>query len=549
MSAYAQRAAAWRELAMPILGFVVLTVLFTYPLAFHMGSVGRVDNGDGQFSIWNVAWVARALVLDPVHVFDANIFYPHRGTLIYSETNLGAGALAVPVYWATRNAYAAHNFVLLLSFVLSAAGMYCLVRYLVADGRAAFVAAILFAFCPYVLAHTPHIQLMMTAGLPFSLLALHRVVDGPTAGRGATLGAVMAAQAFLCGYYAVFVLLIVAFAALVLATSRRLWGNARFWTAIAVVAVVACAAALPLVFAYLSLQRATGFARSLQSSREFSASWRAYLLSASYAHAPLLRLAGHRATADLLFPGFVALIFGSAGAAIGWRAGGRLREVTALYSGLGIFSGWLSLGPAGGLYGLFYAAVPVFSLMRAPGRFGLIVVFVLCVLAGIALASFFAKARSSGVVAAVVAGAAIAELMAPLRFPPVRPVDEGYRVLAALPPGPVLELPVYSRQFGFVREGYMLNSTAHWMPLIDAYSDYIPEDFTANMGALGDFPSREAFRVLAPIGARYAVFHLDAYDAKARARLIERLKTFAPYLEQRYAGERLWLYEIVGFPR
>ena len=88
------------------------------------------------------------------------------------------------------------------------------------------------------------------------------------------------------------------------------------------------------------------------------------------------------------------------------------------------------------------------------------------------------------------------ELLAPLRFPTVRPPDDGYRLLATLPPGPLLELPVYSRQFGFVRESYMLNSTVHWMPLVDAYSDYIPEDFTAHMDALGGFPSLDAFRVL-----------------------------------------------------
>src|SRR5262249_49692624 len=156
-----------------VLGFSVLTVFFTYPLAFRLGTIGRVDNGDGQFSIWNVAWVARALVVEPLHVFDANIFYPHRWTLAYSESNLGAGFLAIPVYWATRNPYAAHNAVLFLSFVLSATATYFLVTYLVGDRRAAGVAAVCFAYCPYVFAHTPHIQLLMTAGLPLSLLAFH----------------------------------------------------------------------------------------------------------------------------------------------------------------------------------------------------------------------------------------------------------------------------------------------------------------------------------------------------------------------------------------
>ncbi len=105
----------------------------------RMGKVGRVDNGDGKLSIWNVAWVARALVADPRHVFDANIFYPHRGTLAYSENNLGAGVLAIPAYWLTRNPYAALNSAMLLGFILSAAGAYYLVRYLTRDRRAAIV--------------------------------------------------------------------------------------------------------------------------------------------------------------------------------------------------------------------------------------------------------------------------------------------------------------------------------------------------------------------------------------------------------------------------
>src|ERR1043165_9423502 len=80
----------YAQFALVVAGFGALAVAYTYPLAFHLGSVGRVDNGDGQFSVWNVAWVARALVRDPLHVFDANIFYPHRATLAYSESTLGA---------------------------------------------------------------------------------------------------------------------------------------------------------------------------------------------------------------------------------------------------------------------------------------------------------------------------------------------------------------------------------------------------------------------------------------------------------------------------
>src|SRR5262249_36142713 len=152
------------------------------------------NNGDTQFSVWNVAWVARALLVDPTGVLDANIFYPHRWTLAYSEMNIGAGVLAAPVYWATGSPYASLNIAVLASFVLASLGMYYLARYLVHDRGAALISAICFAFCPYVFAHLPHIQLLMTAGLPFGVLAFHRMADHPSAARAVVLGVIMAVQ-------------------------------------------------------------------------------------------------------------------------------------------------------------------------------------------------------------------------------------------------------------------------------------------------------------------------------------------------------------------
>src|SRR5205807_6221158 len=137
-----------------MLSSFVLACVMTYPVIVRLGSVGRPDTDDGKLSIWNVAWVARTLVVDPLRLFDANIFYPHRWTLAYSEANIGAGILAVPAYWLSGgNPYAAHNVVVLLAFTLTATGMYFLVRHLTNDRRAAIVSAILFAFCPHVFAH------------------------------------------------------------------------------------------------------------------------------------------------------------------------------------------------------------------------------------------------------------------------------------------------------------------------------------------------------------------------------------------------------------
>lgn len=539
------RPAGVKELALVLLAAALATVALTYPTAFELGRVGRVDKGDGQLSIWNVAWVARTLVVDPRHVFDANIFYPHRGTLAYSENNLGAGALAVPMYWATHNPYAAHNFVMLLAFVLSATGMYYLVRHLTGDRRAAAVSAVGFAFCPFVFAHTAHIQLLMTAGLPFTLLAFHRLTDRPDPRRGAALGVAMAAQAICCGYYGVFVCLMVGFAILVFATMRRLWTVGRFWTAVVIAAAVSAALVAPAFRPYFLLQRVEGFHRELNDAVPYSANWSDYFASSSFAHAWLL---GHLPPwTEVSFPGFVTLACGAGGFWVAARS--RQRELLALYGGLTLLAFWASFGPRGLLYAALYRSVPMFTWLRAPARFGLIVAFGLSVLAGLAISAWLRRAGHPGLVTAALIAATAGELAVPVHMPQVPAVEPVYRTLATLPRGAVIEMPFFYPQVGlFQHTKYMLASTAHWMPLVNGYSDYIPPDFYEHVMLLAPFPSRDAFKILEPDAVRYAVFHMNGYNSENRNDVLTRLKEFAPYLRPLYEDDHTKLYEIVRYP-
>jgi hypothetical protein len=535
------------ELAAVLVISGILAAAFTYPLAFKIGRVGRVDNGDGQLSIWNVAWVARTLLLDPRHVFDANIFYPHRGTLAYSENNLGAGAMAIPAYWLTSgNPYAAHNTVVVLAFMLTATGTYYLVRYLTHDRRAAAVSAVCFAFCPYLFAHTAHIQLLMIAGLPFSMLAFHRMADRPTPGRGAVLGAVMAAQAICCGYYGVFVTLMVGFAVLVVVALRRRWADRAYWTAVVTAAIVSLALVGPPFLPYVSLQRNLGFGRSLNDARTYSANWSAYVASSSYAHAWLLRFLPPWGV-EVLFPGIIALTFGVGGVWLARRLRGG--EIAVLYGGLAALAFWASFGPAAGLYSALYRVVPVFTLMRAPGRFGVIVAFGLSVLAGAALATLFPRLRRATLAGSVIAALAAAELVVPLNIPDAPAIEPVYRMLATLPRAPVIEMPFFYPQVGLYQHTkYMLASTSHWFPLVNGYSDYIPPDFYQNVMVLATFPSHDALKILEPNGVRYAVFHMYGFNTENRHDVLARLEEFAPYLRLLYRDDFTRLYEIVGFP-
>lgn len=548
------RQAAIVELTAVLAGFALLTMAATFPLAFRLSTYGyRLDTvGDHQYSVWNVAWVAHGLLTDPLHVLDANIFYPHKWTLIYSEANLLTGALGIPVYALTRDAFATHNFVVLLSFVLSGSATYYLARYLTGDRRAAVLAGICFAFCPFVFGHLPHIQLLMTAGMPLSLLAFHRMTDQPTAGRGVALGLAMGAQALACAYYAIFIALLIGFAVLLTPALRRGWSNRAYWTSTLVAALVAIVIVLPLFVPYLLLQRESGFERTLGESVVFSARWSEYVTSNAYAARWLLPSEQQR---DLLFPGFVALLLGVAGFFRGWTGDRRSRETAILYGGAAVIALWISFGPAGRLYSALYYALPAMSFIRVPSRFGIVVTLSLSVLAALAASGWLKRSTNGILVFGALLAVTVADHTVPDVYKRIGPNPEiapVYRFLATQPYGALIEMPPLSRTLAFTRTKYMLGSTVHWMPLVNAYSDHVPEAFDDRLAELAGFPSISSVKSLQRDRVRYAIFHMDEYrkNLGALPELEAKLDEFAPDLRLLYKDptDRTRLYELLSAP-
>ena len=198
----------------------------TWPMAAKFDRAARLNFGDGEWSVWNVTWVAHALTTSPASLYQANIFHPDRNTLAYSEANIVTGALGVPFHLLSGgNPYATHNGAIMTGLVLSFVFAWGLARHLGASGPVSAFVAIAFTYCPYLFARTAHIQLMMTFGLPLSLWMFHRVVDAPSWWRGVTLGLALAAQALACAYFGIFAGLTVGLGTLYYAVTRRLYAS------------------------------------------------------------------------------------------------------------------------------------------------------------------------------------------------------------------------------------------------------------------------------------------------------------------------------------
>ena len=177
------------------------------------------------------------------------------------------------------------------------------------------------------------------------------------------------------------------------------------------------------------------------------------------------------------------------------------------------------------------------------------IVLALTVLGAVACSAWLRRVRRPAAAFAIVLTLSCAELLVPLNMPEVPPLEPVYQTLRTQPPGPVIELPFFSLEDMFPRHTfYMLQSTAHWNPLVNGYSDYLPPDFQANATMLAPFPSRDSLKALSSYHVRYAVFHRYWYNDPNWNDVLMRVKEFEPYLRPLYDGENTRLYEIVGFP-
>ncbi|HYN09076.1 MAG TPA: hypothetical protein VES67_16965 [Vicinamibacterales bacterium] len=260
----------------------------------------------------------------------------------------------------------------------------------------------------------------------------------------------------------------------------------------------------------------------------------------------MLPIVGH--WNDILFPGFVVIALAGVGAAqLRSKGTGAPRETLLFYIALAMLALWLSFGPKAGLYTAVFHAIPLFSWMRAPSRFAVVVVLALSTLAAFGV-EWIVRRRSRAQAAAVVAGLAaiawaeLATIPLPLSTQAIPAV---YDMLAKLPRGAVAEFPFYSeRQSYHGHTLYMFYSTRHWHPLLNGYSDYVPPDFRRLATKLASFPDEESMAMLRARDARYVVVHRALYPEPHREALIRAVET-SPDLRPIAGDADIRLYELV----
>ena len=169
----AARGAAWRSTAAALLVFLAADALLfqqffgrdlsrdsVLPSADINAAFGGSEDrqtashsdaiwqNDLRFVTWQVSRNARTLFTHPSQLFDAEPCYPAARSLALGEPGISQGALAAPLYFATRDPIVTLNALLFMLPILSGLAMFLLVRAWSGSPAAGIAAGLLYGFHP-----------------------------------------------------------------------------------------------------------------------------------------------------------------------------------------------------------------------------------------------------------------------------------------------------------------------------------------------------------------------------------------------------------------
>ncbi len=507
--------------------FGALAVIHTWPLATDPAHLTRFDNRDAILNTWIVSWVARQSVLDPLHLFDANIFHPERYTLAYSEPLLVPSLLGAPLLWLGVSPVLTSNLLLLAGFTLSGWAMTLVMQRWTGDWVAGLVAGLLFAFNAHTLSRIPHLQAQHVEFLPLVLFAFDRVLEAPTTRHALRLAACFVLQASTSIY-----LLAITAAALVASTLARL-AEIRRRPLVTLRALLLAGSAVlvvlaPMLWPYWMVSRESGLVRTLDSAAQYAAQWPAYLLTPARVHQ---WWSGRFYGSTALFPGVLGAALSIVAIASGTAMRDRRARACLAFGALGVA---LSFGPALPGYALLYRSVPLLQGIRATARFGYLLTCATAILAGfgvVVLRRSISASRWRIAAPLLVVLAAFESVSAPLGLVSVDPVPDIYAAVPRTPGTVVLELPFFDSRSVQFNAHYMLNSTRHWQPLVNGYSGFQPQSYYDNLEQLRGFPDDRAFERIRTLGVTHLFLHrsqvpAEVAEAAARHPALEQVASF-----------------------
>jgi len=203
----------------PALAYLALTLVLTRPGPARFHTHLMAGPADGVQQAWILWWTKTALMRGQWPWWTDRLFAAEGAPLYFHPMNLPLGLLSMPLQFL-GSLTVAHNVMVIVTFVLSGWVAYRLARYCGGDRDAAFLAGLVFTFCPYHFAHgSGHLQLMPMFWLPLYVWMLLRACRSGLLRHALLAGLVLVAVVVTDYYYALYC----GMAAALVAVWKRRW--------------------------------------------------------------------------------------------------------------------------------------------------------------------------------------------------------------------------------------------------------------------------------------------------------------------------------------
>jgi hypothetical protein len=506
---------------LPILLATVLAIAMTEPLIVHLGSETQlVDSiGDPVYLTWQVAWLGHALLHNPLHLFQTNLYFPIKSNLVFTDVLFGYLPAGLFATTGPQAAMVVHNLIVIFTFALAFLGAFLLARELGAGPWGGVAAGAAFAYAPWKLAQSGHLQILSSGGIPLSLYLLvrgYRRGSGRLIVAGWLVAAWQMTLGFNLGLQLAYLLLVLG-AGVVVQWLRR--GRVRPGGSVlgaSAVGVAALVLVTGLVAApYLSVQHRYPQAKMPVSEvAYFSPPPRAFIAASRYSSlwsGPTAHVRGtlRWSVEQTLFPGVTVILLALAGLASATYS----RRLRAGLAAATILCVALSLGlpdaahPDRGLtpFRVLRDLAPGWNGVRTPGRINNLTSLGLALLAaaGIALVVRGAgRLRARGAAhaaAATLVAAILAEGFGPLPHVHVPAAPPGQ--FAA--PAPQLNLPTKAGLDGL----YAYWGIGPFPRMANAASSFDPVVVGDIRRASTHFPNLPSVRFFRRLGIRTVILH------------------------------------------
>jgi hypothetical protein len=518
------------EILWTILAGVALAVLVTWPLVLHMSSRISPDLGDPVRTAWQVAYVGHALLHDPLHLFNANAFYPHPLSLAFSDSLLGYGPAAF-FGSGTVAALVRYNLIFLFIWSLCFVGAYLLGRELGLRKLAAAATGVAFAYAPYRVTEAGHFQVISSGGIALALFLLLRGYRRRSRAlliAGWLVSAWQISLGFTLGLQFAYLLAVLAVLAAIYWLRAGRPALPRALVAITCIGMlVVGAVTIYQARPYLKISHDYPTAkRTIREVKNYSSGPAAWLSASSENRVWGSFTSGardhvHSKNEDVFFPGGLILLLALIGLAAPLYTR-RLRIGLAVGVVVcAVFALGLGLTGAGYPYRLLYDYAPGWNGVRVPGRIFTLATLFLALLAGAGaqllagrLGAFFSRhggrlaARVSLTAASAAVGVALVigivgegagHMAHPLVPQPAR-AEVGL-------PGPLLDLPTD----GALDRVWQYFSTNGFYKIPIGNSTFDMPSVDDLRGGMKNFPDQASVEKLRYYGIRTVVLHTVTY--------------------------------------